>query len=121
MSDSYPAEWLDNNEPPWPPVLDPMDPRHPDFLDPWRPTSAESALVKGLTHDYCSGTPEFNAAFLYFGRDRYHQRSWPEAFLALLEVLKQHAVGSVGRELTLARLREDVKVARKAALEEMQQ
>jgi hypothetical protein len=114
----YPPEWLDEApaEPPW---LDAMDPRSGEFLEPWKPTPAESALVKELALQHVAGTPEFNAGFLRFCSDRYRDRSWPQAMLAMLEAFKIVAIGSQGLDLSVARLREDVRVARAEALDEM--
>lgn len=113
----YPAEWLDNTEPPWP---DATDPRSGEFLDPWQPTSAERALVDDLALQYVAGTIDFNTMFLRFCSDCYHQRSWPQAFLALLEAFKNTAIGSQGLDPTVKRLAGDLKAARSDALEEAQ-
>ncbi len=96
-----------------------MDPQHPGFLEPWTPSSGQRALVDDLALQYVARTPDFNRQFLDLSRDCYKDRSWPQIMLALLEAFDQHAVGSVGLELTIRRLAEDVRVARGDALEEM--
>lgn len=118
--DRYPLEWLLDAPEPLD-AGDELDPRHPEFLGPWGPTPGERALVDDLALQYVAGTVDFNRMFLDFSRDRYRDRSWPQAMLALLEQLKQTAIGSQGLDLTVKRLAGDVKTAREQAAEEAAQ
>jgi hypothetical protein len=121
-ADEYPLEWLLDA----PPLDDDtqdrsLDPSSAAFLNGWRPTSAQDGLAKelALAHFAADDDPAaFNRLFLAFCADRYTELSWPQFTLALLEALKATAVGTQGHGLAVARLADDVKIARELALEE---
>jgi hypothetical protein len=103
----YPPEW---NRPP-----DSLDPITGDGLDPWRPTPADTAAVCELAVAYIAQEPQFCREFLDFAAGRYTNRSWPQAFLCLLDLLNTTAIGGSGRDVALARLtgnREDARTER---------
>ena len=121
----YPREWLDpanHRSRRGPTRSDPT--QRPEFLDPWQPDespSVPSSTTSTLQYVSCA-QPMFNTMFL-----RFSSRLLPGPLLA--SGVPGAAGGCSSRprsaarayELTIARLRGDLKAARAEALEEMQQ
>ena len=102
----YPCEW--SNQPP---------PRLGEDLEPWEPTAAQRALVLDLLDRYVRRDPSFGPTFVRFGADRYRDKSWPQAMLAVLEHFAQTAIGAQAEALTIARLASDLRAARHDVIE----
>lgn len=109
MTDSpYPPEWDDH---------EPDDPRD-GIPHSVRPTPAERALVADLVHRYVDPDDySFPEAFQHFWRDRYTDKRWHSAFLALLEQFATTAVGAQGQALSVARAEGDKQAARDNIIE----
>lgn len=107
----YPPDW-DDIPPP-----DKHDPRYGDALDPWRPTQAQRALTAELAAAYIARDPGFFELFLTYGADRFADKAWPQAFLAILELYTSTAVGAQGEKLSIARAQGDTEAIRGTILE----
>jgi hypothetical protein len=57
-------------------------------LTPGSPTAPNAPAI-GLAHQYVSGDHTFYIGFLGFCSDHYRDKTWPQAMLALLELLAQ--------------------------------
>lgn len=97
---AYPPEW---RQPPHP-----LDPVLGEELRPWRPSAGQRAQVAEQAFAYTARERQFRADFLQFCAERDADRSWPQAWLGLLELLRRTAVNAQGQQLTLARLVDDL-------------
>lgn len=82
-----------------------------------RATRCTSAATYLLNRAWCSGEV---APTLHLARDTIEGGDLPELMMSFARVYKTDMFASAGRDLTIARLAEDLRVARETALEEMQ-
>lgn len=88
---------------------------------PFAPDAGQQARGIALCNACADDTPEnFERAVLDYCRDILRDDTAPAALWALVSYGAQSLLACQGRALTLARLRQDLSVAREAALEEEQ-
>jgi len=86
---------------------------------PFTPTPGQQARAIALFNACVDDTPEnFERMLLDYCRDVLRDKTAPAAVWALVSYGAESLLGAQGRDLTLARIRQDLSVAREEALEE---
>jgi hypothetical protein len=78
------------------------------------PVAARDARIREVLLAYCR---DELAPLLHLVQDTVANRDLPELAMGFARIYRADMFGSAGRDLTLARLRQDLSVAREAVLE----